>query len=309
MKSRWCFLFVVFAAFVSLTASRSLSHYASVRQSDSNNNNTTTDNSNINSANEQPADLSAAPPPSNNTDPFAKRTPKQVDKCEKPETYGKFKVENCGKLAILIEKSVRTEKQTFEVRNAMLILLYFAGLTFIMFSLITIVRIHAMGSRSKYTIRACRIFSVCLLFVAILMPVIRALLKPFDAEVLGVNNENLNRIIGCCVKKIDWPLVNPNSESRAPLSGDPFLGQPPRNYWPFWLVVAASFATAITLAATLVYLRYEETRGVWQGKQVFVDRSNHGAEVEQDIEEHGHQHVLEHEHEREVYNTTTATER
>lgn len=135
-----------------------------------------------------------------------------------------------------------------------------------MFSLVTIIRIHAIGVRSKYAIRACWVFGIGLLFVAILMPIIRTLLQPFDAEVLGVTSSTSDGIMRCCAGKpeIEWPTTSDTSV--MPLIQKPYLGEPPRNYWPFWLVVAASFGTAISLAATLIYLRMEETRGVGQTK-------------------------------------------
>ncbi len=266
------------ATLFTLTVSRSYSHLlnTSTRQTVSNTNNQADNSSNSTTSNDNASTSNANNTQSNsgadaggsaedNEDPFA-TTPKIRNSCE--NSYGKFNPENCKTLADMVVLSAKNRSQQLEVRKAFLILLYFAGLAFMVFAVVTLIRIHAIGVRSMYAIRACWIFGIGLTLVGVFMPIFRALLAPFDAEVLGLNSTNSKTVQGCCSERLGdaWPKTE--NSNAAPLIRSPFLGEPPRNYWPFWLVVAASFGTAISLAATLIYLRIEETRGVRQGKSV-----------------------------------------
>ncbi len=86
--------------------------------------------------------------------------------------------------------SVKNRSQQLEVRKAFLILFCFAGLTFMMFAVVTLIRMHGVGVWPMHAIRACWIFGVGLTPVGVFMPISRALLAPFDAEVSGLNATN-----------------------------------------------------------------------------------------------------------------------
>lgn len=167
----------------------------------------------------------------------------------------KFKPRKCQALLVVVR---RTLEVNIVLLRAFLVLSYFMACALLAFMVFVLVRIYALGARTTVVLRAAAVFVLLLIIAASLMLTMRALLLPLDMSALGVARDRYRAIAGLCLKTLgEWPKLKPT----------PYTGQPPIRTWPFFVLVSASYAGSIVLAASLAFIYIEERRGATAWKR------------------------------------------
>lgn len=154
--------------------------------------------------------------------------------------------------------------KVMEAWNASLAMSYFLGLASLFFGAVGAVRTQVLGARGRLVLVACLAFCCGLTVAATLALVMRSVLAPVDATILGVNSQELELdTFLYCEESLGerWPserrCYEPDDCWDQEIRGNPYLGKPPRDTWVFWLFVVSCYTGAIILLLCIVRVRME----------------------------------------------------
>ena len=163
---------------------------------------------------------------------------------EKPKTFN-------GDCKGFDEVLLRAEGDASVAWIALFVLCYFLGLSSLVFGIIAMIRIHALSARGRPVKTATVVFGLLLTFSGTLAMILRSLLGTIDLRMFGITNVEME---SAAVEYCEFQL---GDEWIGPV-GNPYLGQPPRNTWVFWLFITFCFGGAAALALSLIRIRLEE---------------------------------------------------
>lgn len=178
---------------------------------------------------------------------------------EKPAAFN----DDCTAYARIHQLS---QGRVMEAWHAFFVMAYFLGLASLLFGGVAAVRTQVLGARGRPALVACLVFGCGLAVAATLALIMRTVLDPVDASELGVfTKDDENGALLYCQEQLGdrWPTKRKWNDflqewMDVQVSGNPYLGKPPRDTWVFWLFVVACYAGAVVLLLSIIRVRLED---------------------------------------------------